>query len=57
MSTTFSIKGQVTIPRQIRYALGLRPGKPVEFAVNQDGDLVIDKAKSSVTSKLEIKAI
>jgi antitoxin PrlF len=51
MSTTLSIKGQVTIPKQIRDALGLRPGMPVDFAVNQDGDVVIHKAEGSVKSK------
>ncbi len=44
MSTTLSIKGQVTIPKQIRDALGLKPGMPVDFAVNQDGEVVIHKA-------------
>jgi AbrB family looped-hinge helix DNA binding protein len=51
MSTTLSIKGQVTIPKQIRDALGLRPGMPVDFAVNQDGEVVIHKAEGSVKSK------
>jgi AbrB family looped-hinge helix DNA binding protein len=45
MSTTLTIKGQVTIPKQIRDALGLKPGMPVDFAVNHDGEVVINKAK------------
>ncbi len=44
MSTTLTSKGQVTIPRQIRDALNLAPGSSVEFAVNGDGDVVIQKA-------------
>ena len=44
MSTTLSIKGQVTIPKQIRDALGLLPGMPVDFAVNQYGEVVIQRA-------------
>ena len=51
MSTNLSIKGQVTIPKHIRDALGLRPGMPVDFAVNQDGDVVIHKAEGSVKTK------
>ena len=48
MSTMLNIKGQVTIPKHIRDALGLKPGMPVDFAVNQDGQLVIHKAEASV---------
>ncbi|MDA0248538.1 MAG: AbrB/MazE/SpoVT family DNA-binding domain-containing protein [Proteobacteria bacterium] len=44
MSTMLSVKGQVTIPKQIRDALGLKPGMPVDFAVNQEGEVVIHKA-------------
>jgi AbrB family looped-hinge helix DNA binding protein len=51
MSTTLSIKGQVTIPKQIRDALGLKPGMPVDFAVNQDGEVVIHKADVSSKRK------
>jgi AbrB family looped-hinge helix DNA binding protein len=39
MATTITVKGQVTIPKHIRDALGLTPGSRVEFAV--DGDQVV----------------
>ena len=51
MSTTLTIKGQVTIPKHIRDALGLHPGMPVDFAVNQDGEVVIHKAEGSAKRK------
>ncbi|MBM4227939.1 MAG: AbrB/MazE/SpoVT family DNA-binding domain-containing protein [Gammaproteobacteria bacterium] len=51
MSTTLTIKGQVTIPKQIRDALGLKPGMPVDFAVNKDGDVVIQKAQGPANRK------
>ncbi len=44
MSTTLTIKGQVTIPKQIREALGLTPGASVDFAVNDQGQVVIRRA-------------
>ncbi len=44
MPTKLNTKGQVTIPKQIRDALGLKPGMPVDFAVNQEGQVVMYKA-------------
>lgn len=38
-------KGQVTVPKVIRDALGLRPGEPVEFATNEAGEAVIRAVK------------
>jgi antitoxin PrlF len=43
MSTTLTVKGQVTIPKPIRDALGLTPGSAVDFAVNRDGQVVLQK--------------
>ncbi len=44
MTTTLTVKGQVTIPKQIRDALGLQPGSAVDFAVNREGQVVLHKA-------------
>lgn len=44
MATTLTSKGQVTIPKHIRDALDLGPGVVVDFAVNDDGDVVIRKS-------------
>jgi AbrB family looped-hinge helix DNA binding protein len=43
MSATLAIKGQVTIPKEIRDVLDLAPGCAVDFAVNRDGEVVIHK--------------
>lgn len=51
MSTTLTVKGQVTIPKQIRDALGLKPGMPVDFAVNDEGEVVIHRAQSPAQRK------
>lgn len=47
MPTTITIKGQVTIPKHIRDSLGLSPGSSVDFAVNDEGDVVIRKVAVS----------
>lgn len=44
MTTTMTIKGQVTIPKKVREALRLSPGDGVDFAVNNDGQVVVQKA-------------
>ena len=52
MSTTLTLKGQVTIPKHIRDALGLMPGAQLDFAVNSQGEVVLHKAvANTVTSK------
>lgn len=50
MSTTLTLKGQVTIPKHIRDALGLMPGMQLDFAVNSHGEVVLQKAAANVTS-------
>jgi len=43
MSTTLTVKGQVTIPKQIRDALDLQPGCKLNFAVNDAGEVLLQK--------------
>lgn len=40
MISTLSSKGQVTLPKAVRRALGLRPGTPVEFELVAGGAIV-----------------
>lgn len=51
MSTTLTIKGQVTIPKQIRDAMHMHPGCLVDFAVNGDGEVVVHKVGARVGKK------
>ncbi len=53
MTTTLTVKGQVTIPKQIRDALGLKPGAVVKFAVNEQGEVVIHPAIETKARKLD----
>jgi antitoxin PrlF len=43
MKTTLSEKGQITIPKPVRTALGLRPGAVIEIRV-EGGELIGKKA-------------
>ena len=52
MTTTMTSKGQVTIPKRVRDAAGLEPGKPVnvEFA---GGKVLLSPAKKLTKSDFE----
>ena len=53
MSTTMTLKGQVTIPKHIRDSLGLKPGAQLDFAVNRDGDVVLHRTDTSQPQKAD----
>lgn len=53
MASTLTSKGQVTIPKQIRDALNLAPGCAVDFAVNRDGEVVIQKSGARARRKAD----
>jgi len=44
MKSTVSEKGQVTIPKELRDRLGIRPGETLEFAEDIGGQLTARKA-------------
>ncbi|MDO8361172.1 MAG: AbrB/MazE/SpoVT family DNA-binding domain-containing protein [Devosia sp.] len=43
MSATVTAKGQITIPKAVRDALGVKPGSKVEFKRLDDGQIAIVK--------------
>lgn len=40
-TSTLTRKGQVTIPAEVRRRLGLKPGDPVGFVVEQEGVRIV----------------
>jgi AbrB family looped-hinge helix DNA binding protein len=43
MAATVTAKGQITIPKAVRDALGVKPGSKVDFEPLQDGHIAIVK--------------
>jgi antitoxin PrlF len=56
MTTTLTLKGQVTIPKKIRDALDLQPGCKINFAVNDSGDVLLQKVEVHQSVKARKKA-
>jgi antitoxin PrlF len=46
MGNALTVKGQVTIPKRVRDALGLKPGDEVDFVVEGSGSVVVRRAGS-----------
>lgn len=43
MSTTVTVKGQVTLPKKVREAAGIKPGDEVDVHANAAGGIIIQK--------------
>ncbi|QTD45081.1 AbrB/MazE/SpoVT family DNA-binding domain-containing protein [Ottowia testudinis] len=43
--STITVKGQVTVPKPIRDALGLTPGSRVDFDLDEQGRVVLRRAE------------
>ena len=43
MSVTVTSKGQVTVPKQVRDRLGIKPGSKVDFELAEDGRAFLRK--------------
>lgn len=55
--STMTSKGQVTIPKNIREALGLKPGSEVIFDVSADGAVVVRGEPRAAGTKDRFEAV
>ena len=51
--TNMAVKGQVTIPKDVRDALGLKPGEPVEFGWEGGDVATIRRPKRDRQAEIE----
>jgi antitoxin PrlF len=55
--TTITVKGQVTLPKKVREAVGLKPGDQVEVRATASGGVYIEKAGASDKYKARLYAV
>lgn len=53
MATTVTSKGQVTIPKAVRDRLSIEPGNAVEFRMDADGRIVLEKVGAPTTNPFD----
>ncbi len=46
IQSTLTAKGQTTIPKEVREALGLKPGDTLRYRIGADGGVVLVKTRS-----------
>ena len=54
MSTTVTVKGQVTLPKSVRDASGIEPGDRVDVRATATGAVIIEKAGAAHDYKEEL---
>lgn len=54
--TNMTSKGQVLIPKDVRDAIGLVPGQPVDVGVNDRGEVVVVRPAARIETPAERSA-
>jgi antitoxin PrlF len=57
MTTTITVKGQVTLPKKVRDVVGLKPGDKVEVRATASGGVYIEKPGTSQSYRKELEAL
>ncbi len=57
MATTVTVKGQVTLPKSVREAAGIRPGDRVEVRTRAEGGVIVERAERSAEADAYLRAL
>lgn len=57
MTTTITVKGQVTLPKKVRDEVGLKPGDKVEVRATASGGVYIEKPGASRSYRERLEAL
>lgn len=57
MTTTLTVKGQVTLPKAVRDAAGLKPGDKVEVRATASGGVYIEKPGAASAYRARLHAL
>ena len=57
MTTTITQKGQVTLPKRVRDAVGLKPGDRVEVRATASGGVYIEKPGTHTAYQAKLRAL
>jgi antitoxin PrlF len=57
MTTTVTVKGQVTLPKAVREAAGLKPGDKVEVRATASGGVYIEKPGAAAAYRARLGAL
>jgi AbrB family looped-hinge helix DNA binding protein len=57
MKKTITSRGQVTLPKSVREAVGLKPGDEVEVRATASGGVYVEKAGTQPTYETRLRAL
>jgi AbrB family looped-hinge helix DNA binding protein len=57
VATTVTVKGQVTLPKSVRDAAGIRPGDRVEVRARAEGGVIVERIDRRGSSDAYLRAL